>query len=170
MEVADRSLAIGMLALQGPSWRSALEPLAATPAPFSLEYFEIAEDRLAGKLPQQVTENELMRRYDLPRSRLVKILNRIAQEGWIERLPDESPEGREAGTIMGQRLLMTADELHALNKQVRDVVEPYHMRERQESAPENARRVTVSYASYPEAATEADVSSRPSPAPEGWRR
>jgi DNA-binding GntR family transcriptional regulator len=61
-------------------------------------YFEIAEDRLAGKLPQQVTENELMRRYDLPRSRLVKILNRIAQEGWIERLPGHGWEFRQTLT------------------------------------------------------------------------
>jgi aminomethyltransferase len=47
-EVNDRSLEIGMLALQGPSWRQALEPLAASPAPFELEYFEIAEDAVAG--------------------------------------------------------------------------------------------------------------------------
>ena len=61
-------------------------------------YFEMAEDRLAGKLPQQVTENELMRRYDLPRSRLVKILNRIAREGWIERLPGHGWEFRQTLT------------------------------------------------------------------------
>jgi DNA-binding GntR family transcriptional regulator len=61
-------------------------------------YFELAEDRLAGKLPQQVTENELMRRYKLPRSRLVKILSRIAQEGWIERLPGHGWEFRQTLT------------------------------------------------------------------------
>ena len=61
-------------------------------------YFELAEDRLAGKLPQQVTENELMRRYKLPRGRLVKILNRIAQEGWIERLPGHGWEFRQTLT------------------------------------------------------------------------
>ena len=61
-------------------------------------YFELAEDRLTGKLPQQVTENELMRRYQLPRSRLVKILNRIAQEGWVERLPGHGWEFRHTLT------------------------------------------------------------------------
>lgn len=61
-------------------------------------YFELAEDRLSGKLPQQVTENELMRRYRLPRGRLVKILNRIAQEGWIERLPGHGWEFRQTLT------------------------------------------------------------------------
>ncbi|HEV7441320.1 MAG TPA: GntR family transcriptional regulator [Steroidobacteraceae bacterium] len=57
-------------------------------------YFEIAEDRLSGKLPAQVTESELMRLYRLPRSRLVRILSKIAQEGWIERLPGHGWEFR----------------------------------------------------------------------------
>jgi DNA-binding GntR family transcriptional regulator len=50
-------------------------------------YFRIADDRLSGKLPDRVSENELMRIYELPRTRLLKILHRIAEEGWIERLP-----------------------------------------------------------------------------------
>ena len=37
-----------MLALQGPRWADALRPLAATPIAFSLDYFEIAEDVIAG--------------------------------------------------------------------------------------------------------------------------
>jgi DNA-binding GntR family transcriptional regulator len=61
-------------------------------------YFEIAEDRLCGKLPAQVTENELMRLYGLPRGRVVKTLNRIAQEGWIERLPGHGWEFRPSLT------------------------------------------------------------------------
>jgi DNA-binding GntR family transcriptional regulator len=50
-------------------------------------YFEIAEARLSGELPEQFSENELMRRYRLPRGRALKILNRMALEGWVERLP-----------------------------------------------------------------------------------
>jgi DNA-binding GntR family transcriptional regulator len=50
-------------------------------------YLRIAEDRLDGRLPERLTENELMRRYALTRSRLALVLRRIAQEGWIERLP-----------------------------------------------------------------------------------
>jgi DNA-binding GntR family transcriptional regulator len=57
-------------------------------------YFEIAEDRLSGKLPAQVTESELMRLYRLPRSRVLRILSKIAQEGWIERLPGHGWEFR----------------------------------------------------------------------------
>lgn len=50
-------------------------------------YFKIAEDRLSGALAERVTENELMRLYDVPRSKLLKVLHRVAEEGWIERLP-----------------------------------------------------------------------------------
>lgn len=50
-------------------------------------YFRIAEDRLAGNLDERVSENELMRFYDLPRTKLLRVLRRISEEGWIERLP-----------------------------------------------------------------------------------
>ena len=46
--LADRSPEMAMLALQGPRWADALRPLAATPAAFSLDYFAIAEDVIAG--------------------------------------------------------------------------------------------------------------------------
>jgi DNA-binding GntR family transcriptional regulator len=50
-------------------------------------YFLIAEDRLSGRLPDRMSENELMRRYAVPRGRLQLLLGRIAEEGWVERLP-----------------------------------------------------------------------------------
>ncbi|WP_240636147.1 GntR family transcriptional regulator [Caldimonas tepidiphila] len=50
-------------------------------------YLKIAEDRLEGRLPERLTENELMRRYDVTRTRLAAVLRRITHEGWIERLP-----------------------------------------------------------------------------------
>jgi DNA-binding GntR family transcriptional regulator len=50
-------------------------------------YFAIAEDRLSGRLPQRVSENELMRQYGVSRGRLRSILARGAEEGWIARLP-----------------------------------------------------------------------------------
>jgi DNA-binding GntR family transcriptional regulator len=50
-------------------------------------YLQIAEDRLAEKLPDRVTENELVRRYGPTRNQLTSILRRMTQEGWIERLP-----------------------------------------------------------------------------------
>jgi aminomethyltransferase len=48
VRVTDRSAEVAMLALQGPRWRDVLAPLAATPAPLGLEYFEITEDAIGG--------------------------------------------------------------------------------------------------------------------------
>lgn len=50
-------------------------------------YATIAGDVLANRLPADVTEAELMRRYDLSRAELQRLLDRIAAEGWIARLP-----------------------------------------------------------------------------------
>ncbi len=50
-------------------------------------YSTIAGDVVAGRLPADVTEAELMRRYDLSRAELQRLLDRIAAEGWIARLP-----------------------------------------------------------------------------------
>lgn len=48
-------------------------------------YLRIADDRLTRKLPDRVSENDLMRRYDVSRLTLRRILTRISGEGWIER-------------------------------------------------------------------------------------
>jgi|OpeIllAssembly_1097287.scaffolds.fasta_scaffold84043_2 DNA-binding GntR family transcriptional regulator len=50
-------------------------------------YLRIADDRLAGRLADHVTETALMRRYDLPRRELQRILHRMEKEGWVERKP-----------------------------------------------------------------------------------
>ncbi|MGP3769637.1 GntR family transcriptional regulator [Streptomyces sp. SDT5-1] len=50
-------------------------------------YLRIAADRLAGELPDRITENTLARRYHLTPGQLAHTLRRIAVEGWIERLP-----------------------------------------------------------------------------------
>lgn len=57
-------------------------------------YFRIADDRLSGNLPDRVSESEVMRRYGLSRSGALKILNRMAREGWAERLPGKGWEFR----------------------------------------------------------------------------
>jgi DNA-binding GntR family transcriptional regulator len=78
-------------------------------------YFAIAEDRLTGKLPDRVSENELIRRYGLSRTRLLKILTKIAEEGWIERLPGN-------GWAFGQ--LLTSKESYQHGYQLRVALEP----------------------------------------------
>lgn len=50
-------------------------------------YLQIAEDRLSGALPERVSASDLMRRYGVTKTQLNAILQRIAHEGWIERLP-----------------------------------------------------------------------------------
>lgn len=49
-------------------------------------YHAIAEDRLAGRLPDRISESRLMERYGVSRGALLKHLGRMAQEGWVERL------------------------------------------------------------------------------------
>ena len=50
-------------------------------------YFQIAEDRLSGTLEARCTEAELARRYGASRARVLRLLSRMAHEGWVERLP-----------------------------------------------------------------------------------
>lgn len=48
-------------------------------------YARIAADRLSRALGDRISENDLMRRYDVSRLQLRRVLTRIAGEGWIER-------------------------------------------------------------------------------------
>lgn len=48
-------------------------------------YLRIADDRLSRRLPDRVSETDLMRRYGVSRLGLRRILTRISGEGWIER-------------------------------------------------------------------------------------
>ena len=48
-------------------------------------YLKIADDRLARRLPDVVSEADLMRQYDVSRSELRRVLSRMQEEGWLER-------------------------------------------------------------------------------------
>jgi DNA-binding GntR family transcriptional regulator len=50
-------------------------------------YMAIADDRLAGKLPDEITEAAVIQRYDSSRLQVQRVLNRMAREGMIERKP-----------------------------------------------------------------------------------
>ena len=50
-------------------------------------YIALALDRVARRLPDVVSENELIRRYEVSRAQLRLVLARIAAEGWIVRRP-----------------------------------------------------------------------------------
>lgn len=64
--------------------------LTEVAAPFFNEpdhplYLKIADDRLGHRLPDVVTEADLMRQYDVSRSELRRVLSRMQEEGWLER-------------------------------------------------------------------------------------
>ncbi|MBI4195409.1 MAG: GntR family transcriptional regulator [Betaproteobacteria bacterium] len=78
-------------------------------------YLRIAADRLAGKLPEQFTELELMRHYGVSRAQLHMMLTRMAQEGWLQRKPG-----------YGWKFLpvLTSAEAHGLSYRFRMAIEP----------------------------------------------
>lgn len=78
-------------------------------------YLKIADDRLAGKLDDHVTETALMRRYEMPRRELQRILHRMEKEGWAERKPGH-----------GWRFIALADsiEAHGQSYRFRMLFEP----------------------------------------------
>jgi DNA-binding GntR family transcriptional regulator len=50
-------------------------------------YLAIADDRLAGEIPEDVAETELMERYETSRLQVQRVLHRMAREGIVERKP-----------------------------------------------------------------------------------
>jgi DNA-binding GntR family transcriptional regulator len=80
-------------------------------------YLAIAEERQAGRLADEVSEAELMRRFDVARSTLRKVLARISEEGWIEQRVGhgwcfqaliDSPEAYEESYLFRQAIEPTA--------------------------------------------------------------
>jgi DNA-binding GntR family transcriptional regulator len=70
------------LSIDAKEWDGAVASLLSTDDPL---YLRIADDRQSDRLPDEVTEAELMRRYGVARSTLRKVLSRISEEGWIEQ-------------------------------------------------------------------------------------
>jgi DNA-binding GntR family transcriptional regulator len=78
-------------------------------------YMKIAAERLAGRISDEFTEADLMRRYDVSRAQLSAMLDRMALEGWVERKPG-----------YGWRFLpvLQSAESHALSYRFRMAIEP----------------------------------------------
>lgn len=66
---------------------SALSALPRSADQAEERYLRMADDRIAGRLPDHVTETALMQRYGMPRRELQRMLHRMEKEGWIERKP-----------------------------------------------------------------------------------
>ena len=97
-------------------------------------YAAIAMDRLARRLPDVVSENELIRRYGVSRAQLRLALARMAAEGWIERRPGRGWEFQP---------LIDTVEAYRENYRFRQIVEPSAMRTPE---PEIVPRVNTSTA------------------------
>jgi len=50
-------------------------------------YFRVADDRLKGLLPDAFSETLLKQRYGLTSAQLQSLLNRMSQEGWVQKKP-----------------------------------------------------------------------------------
>jgi len=56
-------------------------------SPDEVLYLRLADDHASGRFPEKTSENELIRRYGASRATILRILQRAATEGWVERLP-----------------------------------------------------------------------------------
>ncbi|MFC3051853.1 GntR family transcriptional regulator [Kordiimonas pumila] len=59
--------------------------ISAPANPLGDLYDTIINEQIAGKLPEQFTEADLLRRYDVARGLLMKVLGKMSNEGLIER-------------------------------------------------------------------------------------
>ena len=78
-------------------------------------YLRIVEDRLSERLPEAVSESELMQRYALSRLQVQRILNRMAREGMTERKP---------GRGWTFRPVLNTVEAHRESYRFRMIIEP----------------------------------------------
>ncbi len=78
-------------------------------------YLRVAEERLAGTLPEEVTEADLMERYDLTRLQVQRILNRMGREGLAER---------KAGRGWVFRPFLSSDTAYREGYRFRMIIEP----------------------------------------------
>jgi len=68
---------------------------------------------------------------------------------WMARQHEEPKAWQEASALMGPMLLLNAEELVEVNRQVQEVLAPYRRRDRMADAPADARPVAVHYAAFP---------------------
>lgn len=78
---------------------------------------------------------------------LTRDFGRIRQ--WFAVEHDAPQQWRDASELLGSVLLLTADELRAVNAAVHEAIAPYRRRQRLTNPPDGARTVAVHYATFP---------------------
>jgi DNA-binding GntR family transcriptional regulator len=76
----------GYVAIEGEA-ASATRPAEEAADADAALYARLINDRLDERLPERLTENELVRRYAITRGQLTRLLRRAVAEGLMERLP-----------------------------------------------------------------------------------
>lgn len=79
-------------------------------------YMRIANDRIGGLLEQEITEADLMARYDLARLQVQRLLNRMARDGLVDR--------KTGGRGWTFRRLLSSVESHRESYRFRMMLEP----------------------------------------------
>jgi DNA-binding transcriptional ArsR family regulator len=69
---------------------------------------------------------------------------------WVARKADEPDDWRDASVLMRLQLLLTAEELIEVNKQVTAILDPYRQRVRRTDPPAGARQVLLHYSAFPD--------------------
>ena len=118
MDLVERSPNRGFFLKQTPEGT----PANATSEPADEDplYFQIAEDRLTGQLEARVSEAEAARRYGVTRARIIRLFARMAEEGWLARLPGHGWEFQP---------LLTSPEAYDQGYRYRMLIEPASLRE-----------------------------------------
>ncbi|KXJ31647.1 GntR family transcriptional regulator [Pseudomonas sp. HUK17] len=88
--------------------------------PYEELYLRVVDDMLRGDIRSSFFEAELLRRYQIPRGQLLKVLNRLASEAMIERRPGQ---GWEINTFLHD------SEAHIQSYRFRMAIEPFALRE-----------------------------------------
>jgi DNA-binding transcriptional ArsR family regulator len=75
---------------------------------------------------------------------------------WVSRAGELSPAWRDLSMMMSRQTLLTAEELVEVNQQIIAILDRYRLRERERTAPDEARLVLIHYAAFPDDETSSD--------------
>ena len=68
---------------------------------------------------------------------------------WAAGRAGEAGPWRDASTLVSTQLLLTVEEMTAVNQKVEELLEPYRVRGRRADPPEGSRTVAVTYTAFP---------------------
>ncbi|WP_426153057.1 GntR family transcriptional regulator [Pseudomonas sp. DC3000-4b1] len=88
--------------------------------PYEELYLRVVDDMLRGDIKHSFFEAELLRRYEIPRGQLLKVLNRLASEAMIER---------RAGQGWELKAFLHDSDAHIQSYRFRMAIEPFALRE-----------------------------------------